>query len=104
MVISVAGSRLDAQFLRPNANVDDYFTILKDRSETTRPLLRINTAAEKKRVLWPRTTTPYNLESTTNLAGQISWRPVTNAVSALGRRNAIEVDATEKQRAFRLRR
>ena len=103
MVIDVNGSTLTALFIREHGDIDDRFTIVKDPAAVVQPRLHMVRSGDKAQLVWPAVPLSI-LESASSLLPLSAWRPVTNAVGYIGRRNVTEVSLSETQQVFRLRR
>jgi hypothetical protein len=106
IVLDIDGLRLDARFLRPGGEIDDYFTIIKGMPAShVRPALRITrTPVEDEiEICWPTSLISFQLESTGTLTPASDWLQVLATPQTLGRQHQIRLDLREANRLFRLR-
>jgi hypothetical protein len=101
MVIEVDGLRLTARFLRPDASVDDQFTIDKSMNATNQPLMTITRSTNGAILSWPTSKPAFALQSTLAVPAT-NWEHVAEPVKTNGRQNVVTVPASSGQRFFRL--
>ncbi len=88
MVIQVNGLQLTTQFLRPDGDVDDRFTIDKSASALTRPRMEIMRTAAGATISWPTSLPAFSL-FTASAVPSSQWKPVAEPVARTGRRNSV---------------
>ena len=103
MAIVIDGLRLDARFLRPSADVDDWFSIDKSMPSTISPKIEIARDANGVRLSWPTSQPPLALHTSDTLLTP-TWIPALERIESVGRRNTVTLDATDENRFFRLER
>jgi hypothetical protein len=103
LILRFDGLRLDVEFLRPNGDIDDSFTIDKSQPATLRPRLELVRSASGGLLSWPMSNPSYLLETTSMLAPAQTWRFVTNATVHSGRRNIVGLDIESTNHFYRLR-
>jgi hypothetical protein len=94
-------SCFEGDFASTNDQVAVAFPVVAEASRT----LRISRSADSPEVVlaWPATTTPWQLESTTNLLGAGAWTPVSQTPEVVGGYNVIVLVPQGRQQFYRLR-
>lgn len=105
LVLDIDGDQLEGKFIRPNGEVEDYFTLVKGAPGTNvHPSLTVSRSGwENLQLTWPTARPDYHLEGADNLAGPPEWHSITNPPANLGRRNVITLPLSDAQKVFRLR-
>jgi acid phosphatase type 7 len=103
MILRFNNLRLDAEFLRPDGSIEDYFTIDKSAPTTRRPSLEIVRSGNGAALTWPTSLPSYVLESKPILGSTVPWQMVTNPPWRAGRRNVVKVGFEQTNQFFRLR-
>ncbi|HWN96249.1 MAG TPA: metallophosphoesterase [Methylomirabilota bacterium] len=102
MILRVDGLSLEARFLRPNGDVDDYFIIDKSQPTSVRPGLELARTLNGAELSWPTSLPIYALESAEGVGTNGAWQSVSNPVKRAGRRNVVNVTFESTNQFFRL--
>jgi hypothetical protein len=101
MVITIDGLRLEAQFLRPNRDIDDRFVIDKSTPGDVQPRLSIARGTNGPVISWPTSFPAFDLYGSHQLPAQ-KWEPFSTPPRMIGRRNSVELTNTAGKSFFRL--
>jgi RHS repeat-associated protein len=95
---------IDSQFnFKPVKNTFFVEGLPASSGAATAPRLSWSGVGKTLTLSWPASATGYLLQSTSNLAGAVTWNPVTNSVTVDGDQNTVTVDITSQGRFFRLK-
>jgi hypothetical protein len=104
MILDFDNQRLKARFLRSDGTVFDHFTIDKSQPASVRPHIHLaRSLGGGAEISWPTSHPSYALETAPVAATNAMWRPSTNTVARIGRRQVVNVGLDGTNRFFRLR-